>query len=73
MKYIPFEEGLDLPVVELTERNLLVLLAKLRDPASACTIVDPHGMVAVRAVRDEEHYKKRPPGVMYMPSTGSTI
>ena len=72
MKYIP--NGYDkLPVVELTRRNLTVLLAKLDDPASARTIIDGEGHVAVRAVEDAEHYKTRPAGVMYMPTANALL
>jgi hypothetical protein len=123
MKYTDDEEGL--PVVELTRRNLQVLLAKLDDPLSARGLIDPddkllvravqtteergdtasqaaaatEGVIAltrcelrtllagldcpnpgpddvvvgglrVRAVDNDVHYRGRPPGVVWMPSTG---
>lgn len=60
----------DPPTVELTRRNLTALLAKLDDPLSARTLRDGEDRVAVKAVEDDEHYKTRPPGEVYMPSTG---
>lgn len=62
MKYI--EQANGFPVVELTERNLRGLLEKLEDPNSARTLIDPDHRIAVRAVRDEEHYADRAPGPM---------
>lgn len=49
-------------VVELTRRNLEVLLAKLDDPDSMRTI--ERGGVEVTAVENEEHYTDREPGSM---------
>jgi len=68
MKYIEARNG-DPPVVELTRRNLVSLLAKLDDPLSYRTLVDGEHKIAVRAVEDDEHYDERPPGTIYMPST----
>lgn len=51
-------------MVELTRRNLTVLLAKLDDLHSARTIVAPTGDVVIRAVEDIEHYADREPGPM---------
>lgn len=68
MRYI--EDGF--PTVELTRRNLTTLLAKLDDPLSARTLIDGERRVAVRAVEDAEHYANRPPGEVYMPSSGET-
>lgn len=51
-------------ILELTRRNLTVLLAKLDDPTSMRTIIDPDGAIAVVAVEDAEHYSKREPGAM---------
>ena len=59
-----FTEQGDIPVVELTERNLRGLLEKLMDPNSERTLIDPTRRIAVRAVHDEEHYADREPGVM---------
>ena len=53
------------PMVELTRYNLEVLLAKLGDPNSERTLIDPDGKIAVKAVPDSEHYKTRPPGTTY--------
>lgn len=69
MKYI---DG-DLPVLELTRRNLETLLAKLDDPLSKRTLIDPTDTIAVRAVENEEHYKDRYPGTVYMPSSGQVL
>jgi hypothetical protein len=64
MKFIPRESHHNPHTIELTRRNLEVLLAKLDDPGSARTIIDPDGVIAVRAVENEEHYTDRPPGTM---------
>lgn len=65
----------EVPIVELTRRNLEVLLAKLDDPASARTLIDPDDLIAIRAVENDEHYKaeNRVPGPVYMPTTGMTL
>ena len=60
MKYQPGNPA----VIELTRRNLEVLLAKLDDPNSVRMIGDPDGHVLVRAVENSEHYKTRAPGAM---------
>lgn len=94
MKFVEAEESVTgLPTIELTRRNLEILLAKLVDPLSQRTIVkdgyavhavenlpDPYLTLiadghAVTAVGNDEHYAKegRPPGEMFMPSTGETI
>ncbi len=61
------------PIVELTRRNLTVLLAKLDDPLSVRTILDGEGKVAVRAVEDKAHYANREPGKMVLPSSGQEL
>jgi len=61
MKYIKPEKG-RLPILELTRRNLLTLLAKLEDPTSKQTVIDEDRMIAVRAVPDDAHYTTRQPG-----------
>lgn len=63
MKYIKSTTG-GMPTLELTERNLRVLLAKLQDPDSARTLIDPDYNISVKAVPDEEHYANRPSGHM---------
>lgn len=68
MKYIGEEF-----TVELTRRNLEVLLAKLDDPASARTICDGPTDFRVRAVENEEHYSDRAAGMMYMPTEGRYV
>ena len=80
MKYIAAAASLQraprtnilVPVVELTRRNLETLLAKLDDPASKRTLIDPDDTIAVRAVENDDHYKaeNRAPGEVYMPSSG---
>jgi hypothetical protein len=50
--------------LELTRRNLEVLLAKLDDPDSVRTLIDSTGAIAVRAVENEKHYAEREPGPM---------
>lgn len=76
MKYVEdIDNEWKLPLVELTRRNLEVLLAKLDDPVSKCTIIDGDCRVAVRAVENDEHYRNenRLPGLMFMPSTGELL
>lgn len=77
MKYIPHDEipeiEFELPVVELTRRNLEALLAKLDDPLSHRTLVDPANHIAVRAVEDSDHYKTRRPGEVHMPASGTRL
>lgn len=48
MKFIANENGRS--VVELSRRNLRALLVKLDDPLSLRTLVDPDGVILVRAV-----------------------
>jgi len=59
--------------LQLTRRNLETLLAKLDDPASNRTLIDPDNQILVMAVEDDEHYKTRAPGSVYMPSTGEVF
>lgn len=61
--------------LELTRRNLTVLLAKLDDPISVRTLakVSKHGYVEVVAVEDAAHYGDREPGFVYMPTSGETL
>lgn len=74
MKYIEgFANGNEPATVELTRRNLTVLLAKLDDPLSSATLLSPCQKIWVRAVEDEVHYSEREPGEMYMPSADVTI
>lgn len=70
MKYI-VNGPYGVPMVELTRRNLMVLLEKLDDPNSQRTIIDGEHHISVRAVEDSEHYKARSAGVMYMPTSGA--
>lgn len=74
MKFIPLDLEKMPPGpafrLELTRRNLEALLAKLDDPESARTLIDPTNAVEVVAVENAEHYGERPPGMVYMPSTG---
>ena len=72
MRYIPADDDVPIPILELSRRNLQALLDKLDDPASVRILIDPDEQIAVRAVEDSEHYKTRHPGVVYMPSTGET-
>lgn len=69
MRYI--DNAVPFPVIELTRRNLEVLLAKLDDPLSQRMIYNDN--IAVRAVENDAHYSDRPAGEMYMPSTGEII
>ena len=84
MKFIPAENGQVLHRLELTRRNLQVLLAKLDDPLSKRTLADPDWHIIVSAtesdqcvevvpVENDVHYADREPGKMYMPSSGETI
>jgi len=52
--------------VELSRRNLEVLLAKLDNADSACTLLSPCRTAIVVAVENHEHYSERPPGIMYV-------
>ena len=61
MKYVEIS-GYGVPVVELTERNLVTLLEKLGDPHSQRTLIDRENKIAVKAVPDAEHYSDRAPG-----------
>lgn len=70
MKYIPPAPGSKMPCIELTRRNLNILLEKLDDDASHKTIVDGDWKIMVTAVEDEAHYGDRIPGEMYMPTKG---
>lgn len=78
MKVTSYEDGV--AEIELTRRNLLVLLKKLDhnasdpDVRSECTIVSPPGpgIISVKAVEDEEHYVDRAPGVMLDNENGRT-
>lgn len=66
MKFIDNGPG-RAPVLELTRRNLEVLLQKLDDPDSKRTIMSakgPHRLCAVHAVENDEHYSDREPGEM---------
>lgn len=63
MKFIPGTGGA-MHKIELTERNLRVLLAKLQDTDSKRTLLDPDYRIMVVAVPDEEHYADRAPGKM---------
>lgn len=76
MKYIEaVDNQVDLPMVELTRRNLEILLLKLDDPRSLCTLIDPDHRIAVRAVQNDAHYKaeNRVCGAMYMPTEAIII
>ena len=80
MKYVEAANSqLGLPTIELTRRNLTILLEKLDDPKSHRTIYKegpeyPGGGFAVKAVEDDEHYaaEDREPGTMYMPTAGES-
>lgn len=56
-----------IPTIELTRRNIKILLQKLDDPKSTATIENDG--YAVTAVEDSEHYSDRQAGEMFMPST----
>lgn len=68
MKVTHFDAKRRFMRVELTERNLTVLLEKLKDRNSARTIIkaDEVGTIEVHAVHDEKHYdaEDREPGPM---------
>jgi hypothetical protein len=62
--------------LELSRRNLEVLLAKLGDPISARTLIkvsEEGDVVEVVAVENADHYSDRPPGVMFMPTSGEML
>ncbi|OMC55428.1 hypothetical protein A5747_13650 [Mycobacterium sp. IS-836] len=73
MKLIEAEGIGHVHVLELTRRNLEVLLAKLDDPLSQKTLVAPGGRIAVKAVENEAHYDMREPGTVFMPTAGKYI
>jgi hypothetical protein len=73
MKFTPWTVQEQYHVLELSRRNLEVLLAKLDDPRSARTLIDTDGLIKVRAVENAEHYSDREPGRMFMPSSGEYI
>lgn len=52
----------NIPILELTRRNLETLLEKLDDPNSVRILIDPADQIAVRAVENDVHYKTRLPG-----------
>lgn len=64
IRHLPAEGSAWSITVELTRRNLEVLLAKLDDPDSKRTIIDGTDSVVVRAVENHEHYATREPGTM---------
>lgn len=68
MKYIPKSDENLVSTLELTRRNLEILLAKLDDPNSERTLMDPDRRIFVKAVEDSEHYKTRGAGPMWMPT-----
>lgn len=73
MEFERTEKGFRL---ELSRRNLEVLLAKLGDPASARTLIKTGkdgDIVEVVAVEDSHHYSDRPPGAVYMPTSGELL
>lgn len=72
MKFIPDEIGA-MHTLELTRHNLQVLLAKLDDPLSKRTLIDPDWMIRVVAVENEQHYSGREPGEVYMPTSGERL
>jgi len=56
---------LSVPIaLELSRRNLEVLLAKLDELESKCSLMSGDGQIIVTAVENEEHYSDRDPGVM---------
>lgn len=73
MKFTRPELPTDRFKLELTRRNLETLLAKLDDPLSVRTLVDPDDFIEVMAVENDAHYKTRPPGEVYMPTTGEHL
>lgn len=66
MKFKPEKGSYGVPTLELTRRNLEVLLEKLDMEGSRRTIVDPDHKIAVTAVENKEHYARenRRPGAM---------
>lgn len=64
--------------LELTRRNLEVLLAKLDDPYSQRTLMksddeNDQEAIFVTAVENDQHYSDRLPGEVYMPTSGETL
>lgn len=73
MRYL---HDVDPPVLEMTRRNLMALLAKLDDPSSARTLMSPgkpgEPVIVVTSVEDAVHYADRHAGEVFMPSAGIT-
>lgn len=69
MRYLPASGGAA-PILELSRHNLLVLLAKLDDPASKRMLIAPTEDIAVVAVENPAHYADRDPGLVKMPTSG---
>lgn len=67
-----YRYGCEPPVLELSRRNLVALLAKLDDPASVRTLMSPGApgepVIVVTAVEDAVHYAGRPAGEVFMPT-----
>lgn len=78
MKYVEAAKSeMALPTIELTRRNLEILLEKLDDPGSRRMIYKEgpeyrDGGFCVKAVENSEHYaaEARSAGTMYMPTSG---
>jgi hypothetical protein len=73
MKFVPADEGCKLHRLELSRRNLEILLRKLDDPLSGVGLVDPDNRIIVGAVEthdcleivpveNEAHYSDRAAG-----------
>lgn len=69
MKFIPAEEGQVLHRLELTRRNLEILLAKLDDPLSARSLKDPDWHIVVTATEDHVETDKG----MFFPGNGQCV
>ncbi|WP_142277533.1 hypothetical protein [Mycobacterium timonense] len=60
-------------VVELTRSDIETLLAALSHPGQDATLVRGGSEIVVRAVENTEHYRDRPPGRVWMPSSGQEL
>ncbi|AER47620.1 hypothetical protein DS6A_66 [Mycobacterium phage DS6A] len=69
--------GRPLPRQAHIDREDLTLLLSALDEGDPCwaqlTVPFRHGALEVAAVENDAHYSDRPPGPIYMPSTGVTL
>lgn len=72
MRYVK-SDGTVPVTVELTQRNLAALLAKLDDPRSSRSLVDGTESVLVQSVEDGKARLDEAPGYSYAPAAGGAL